>query len=73
MKLHATNLNAHGYGKGWQINALIDGVESEATFYGVPKDYALRQAKALIEMNGRLPHEPYKGSHPIFKGFKVSA
>lgn len=73
MKLHATNLNAHGYGKGWQINALIDGVESEATFYGVPKEYALRQAKALIEMNGRLPHEPYKGSDPIFKGFKVGA
>jgi hypothetical protein len=73
MKLHATNLSTHGYGKGWQINALVDGVESEMTFYGVSKDYALRQARAVIEMNGRLLHDPYKGSDPIFKGFKVSA
>lgn len=74
MEIRATSLSAHGYGKGWQINALVDGVESEMTFYGVSKDYALRQARAVIENEGRLRHEPYKGENPIFKGFKrVSA
>jgi len=73
MELHATNLNRYGYGKGWQVNALIEGVESELTCYGVSKEYALRQARAHIEANGRLPHEPYKGENAIFKGFKVSA
>jgi len=73
MKIKATSLARHGYGKGWQINALVNGIESEATFYGVPKDYALRQARALIETDGRLPHEPYRGANPIFKGFKVNA
>jgi hypothetical protein len=51
------------YAKGWQVNAFIDGVESEATFYGVTKAYALRQAKAHIEEEGRLPHAPYKGGN----------
>jgi hypothetical protein len=73
MKLHATNLARYGYGKGWQINALINGVESEATFYGVSKEWALRQARAIIENEGRLPHEPYKESDAIFKGFKVAS
>ena len=72
MQLHATNLARYGYGKGWQINALVEGVESEATFYGVAKDWALRQAKAIIENEGRLPHEPYRESNAIFKGFKVT-
>ncbi len=73
MEIKATSLARHGYGKGWQVNALIDGVESEMTFYGVPKDYALRQARAVIEKEGRLLHEPYRGANPIFKGFKVGA
>jgi hypothetical protein len=72
MKLHATSLKAHDLGKGWQINALVNGVESEATFYGVSKDYAMRQARARIESEGRLPHDPYKGENPIFKGFKIA-
>lgn len=72
MKLHATNLSRYGYGKGWQVNALVDGIESEITFYGVPKAYALIQARAIIEDKGRLPFNPYKESDAIFKGFKVS-
>jgi hypothetical protein len=72
MQLHATNLARHGYGKGWQVNALVEGVESEATFYGTSKEWALRQAKAIIENEGRLPHEPYRESNAIFKGFKVT-
>lgn len=74
MKLHATNLSRHGYGKGWQINALVDGIESEMTFYGTSREIALDKARARIEKDGRLPHEPYKGEDAIFKGFeKVSA
>jgi len=74
MEIKATNLARYGYGKGWQINALIDGIESEMTFYGVAKDYALRQANAVIKKEGRLLHEPYRGENAIFKGFKkVSA
>lgn len=69
IKLHATNLNAHGYGKGWQINALIAGEESEITYYGVTKDYSLRQAKAYIKEYGRLPNKPYREADAIFKGF----
>lgn len=71
MKLHATNLAKFGYGKGWQINALVDGFESEYTFYGVSKEYAIRQARAQIEQNGRLLHEPYRQEDAIFKGFKI--
>jgi hypothetical protein len=70
MKIHATNLARHGYGKGWQVNALVDGIESEATFYGVAKEWALRQAKAIIESEGKLPHVPYDQTDRIFKGFK---
>lgn len=72
MKIKATSLKAHGYGNGWQVNALVNGVESEATFYAVSKDYAMRQARALIEMDGRLPHEPYRGDDAIFPGFTAS-
>ena len=73
MEIKATSLARHGYGKGWQINALIDGVESEMTYYNVPKAVALEQAHRQIKENGRLLHKPYRGAHPIFKGFKVSA
>jgi hypothetical protein len=73
MKLHATSLSAHGYGKGWQINALVNGVESEMTFYKMTKSYALLRARAIIQQEGRLPHNPYKGENSIFKGFKVGA
>jgi hypothetical protein len=73
IKLHATSLARHGYGKGWQVNALIDGVESEMTCYGVSKVDALATARRTIARDGRLPHEPYKAADAIFKGFKVSA
>lgn len=49
------------YAKGWQVNAIIDGVESEMTFYGSTKKEAEREAKARIARDGRLPHDPYKG------------
>jgi hypothetical protein len=49
------------YAKGWQVNAIIDGEESEMTFYGESKSFALEQAKKRIEKEGRLPHAPYKG------------
>lgn len=71
MKIQATNLTKHDLGKGWQVNALVKGIESECTFYGVSKDYALRQARALIEDKGRLPHEPYREANAIFKGFPI--
>ena len=73
MKLHATNLARYGYGKGWQVNALIEGQESEMTFYGVSKEWALRQARAVIQKEGKLPHEPYRKENAIFKGFKITA
>jgi hypothetical protein len=72
MQLHATNLARYGYGKGWQVNALVEGVESEITFYGYSKADALASAKRVIENEGRLPHEPYRESNAIFKGFKVT-
>lgn len=50
------------YAKGWQINATIDGVESEITFYNETKTHAIEQAKKRIARDGRLPHEPYKGN-----------
>ena len=62
--IKATNLGE--YGKGWQINAFVDGIESEATYYGVGKEYAVRQAKAAIETYGKLNCEPYKGEYAIF-------
>ena len=73
MKLHATSLARYGYGKGWQVNALVDGIESECTYYGTSKADALSKAERTILRDGRLPHEPYKASDAIFKGFKVSA
>ena len=62
--IKATNIAP--YGKGWQINAFVDGVETEATFYGVGKEYAIRQAKATIENYGKLNNEPYKAEDAIF-------
>jgi len=62
--IKATNIAP--YGKGWQINAFVDGVESESTFYGVSKEYAVRQAKAAIETYGKLNCEPYKAEGAIF-------
>jgi hypothetical protein len=73
MKIHATSLARHGYGKGWQVNALVNGVESESTYYGVSKADALASATRTIERDGRLPHEPYREQNAIFKGFKVGA
>jgi hypothetical protein len=49
------------YAKGWQVNAIVDGVESEMTFYGYSKKDAIASAKRRIEIEGKLPHEPYKG------------
>jgi hypothetical protein len=47
------------YAKGWQVNAIVNGVESEMTFYGHTKSLAMKLAKKMIEQDGRLPHEPY--------------
>lgn len=47
------------YAKGWQVNVIINGVESEMTYYGESKAFALEQAKKRIETDGRLPHDPY--------------
>jgi len=62
--IKATNIAP--YGKGWQINAFVDGVETEATWYGVAKEYAIRQANATIETYGKLNNEPYKAEDAIF-------
>jgi hypothetical protein len=48
------------YAKGWQINATIEGVESELTFYGSTKSNAINNAKSRIKREGRLPHAPYR-------------
>lgn len=72
MELHATNLARYGYGKGWQVNALVDGIESEATYYGTSKTDALAMAERTIKREGRLPHEPYRSENAIFKGFKIT-
>lgn len=48
------------YAKGWQVNALIDGEESEMTFYHYTKRDAIEDAKRRISREGRLPHKPYK-------------
>jgi hypothetical protein len=68
--LHATNLARYGYGKGWQVNALVNGIESECTYYGTSKADALKMAQRTIDRDGRLPHDPYKAENAIFKGFK---
>ena len=62
--IKATNLGE--YGKGWQINAFVDGIESEATFYGVGKKVAIEQAERIIKVQGKLNCEPYKGEYAIF-------
>lgn len=49
------------YAKGWQVNAIIDGEESEMTFYGHTRSEALEEAKRIVKRNGKLPHNPYKG------------
>lgn len=49
------------YGKGFQVNVTIDGQESEITYYGYTKKQALEAARQRIKIDGRLPHEPYKG------------
>ena len=51
------------YGKGFQINAFVNGIESECTYYGYTKKDAIETAKKCIEKDGRLPHEPYKGAN----------
>jgi len=48
------------YAKGWQINAFIDGEESEMTYYSTPKRDAIEQAKRRIAREGKLPHAPYR-------------
>lgn len=49
------------YAKGWQINSIIDGVESEMTFYcGYTKADSIYQAKKIIARDGKLPHKPYR-------------
>ena len=50
------------YAKGWQVNAIVNGVESEMTFYNETKAWARKCAIARIKKDGRLPHEPYKAS-----------
>jgi hypothetical protein len=50
------------YAKGWQINATIDGAESEFTYYNTAKNSAVEQAKRAIARNGRLLNDPYKVS-----------
>lgn len=49
------------YAKGWQVNAFVNGVESEMTYYGYTKAEALEAAKKTVAREGRLAHEPYKG------------
>jgi hypothetical protein len=53
--------NCQPYAEGWQINAIVDGVESEMTFYHYKKADAIARAKRIIATEGRLPHEPYRG------------
>ena len=57
------------YAKGWQVNAFVDGVESEMTFYHYTKSDALSHARRIVAEKGRLPHEPYKGQ--VFDFFEV--
>lgn len=53
--------NCDPYAKGWQINAIVDGVESEMTYYGYTKRDAIAAARVRIAVEGRLPHDPYRG------------
>lgn len=53
--------SAQPYAKGWQVNAFVNGVESEATYYNETKTVARERALKEIAREGRLPHEPYKG------------
>ena len=46
------------YGKGFQVNATIDGQESEITYYGYTKKQALEAARKCINQAVRLPNEP---------------
>lgn len=64
VRLVATNLRE--YGKGWQVNAFVDGVESEATYYNYTKSDALARARREIQIAGRLPHEPYRAEGALF-------
>jgi hypothetical protein len=48
------------YGKGWQVNAFVNGVESEMTYYHETKTRARELAIKRIQTDGRLPHEPYR-------------
>ena len=66
--LVATNIRP--YGKGWQVNAFVDGIESEATYYHTNKEEALRKARQVIAQAGRLPHEPYKHDNALFSEAK---
>lgn len=52
--------SAQPYAKGWQVNAFVNNVESEMTFYGYTKKAARGVALDMIAEFGRLPHEPYK-------------
>jgi hypothetical protein len=49
------------YGKGFQVNAIVDGIESEFTFYGYTRKQAIEAANKTIKKEGRLPHEAHKG------------
>jgi hypothetical protein len=62
--IKATNLGE--YGKGWQINAFVDGIESEATYYGYSKKDAIAKAEKVIQQEGKLNCEAYKGEYAIF-------
>ena len=48
------------YGKGWQVNAFVNGEESEMTFYHETKTKARERALKVIAREGKLPHAPYK-------------
>lgn len=49
------------YARGWQVNATINGRESEITFYEGTKAQAEEKAIKIIERRGELPNKPYKG------------
>jgi hypothetical protein len=51
------------YGKGFQVNAFVDGIESEFTYYGYSKKDALEAARRAVKVAGRLANEPYKGGN----------
>ena len=49
------------HARGWQVNATVNGRESEITFYEGTKAQAEEKAIKIIERRGELPNEPYKG------------